>query len=392
MADVVFEQVAKIYPDGYRAVDSLSLEIQDGEFLVLVGPSGCGKTTALRMVAGLEDISAGDLSIGDQLVNDLTPKERDIAMIFQNYALYPHLSVRDNIAFSMRLRKQPKDRIRDRVRWAARMLDLEPYLDRKPKELSGGQRQRVAMGRAIVRQPQVFHMDEPLSNLDAKLRVQMRTDIAKLQNELETTTIYVTHDQVEAMTMGDRVAVMRGGVLQQVADPQTLYDAPANVFVAGFIGTPAMNLLEGTVAVDKDVSIRLAGETLPIPNEVLLRDYPKLRLYDGEVVTIGIRSQCLHLAPTRPDLPKISGQVELVEALGGESIVHCRVDAVSVREGQDDDESELSEDAAGVVASRPNLVAAFPGHTPVRPGERIELGIEVPRMHFFDRMSGLPLR
>ena len=392
MADVVFEQVAKSYPNGYRAVDSLSLEIKDGEFLVLVGPSGCGKTTALRMVAGLEDISAGELSIGSRVVNDLTPKERDIAMIFQNYALYPHLSVRDNIAFSMRIRKDPKDQIKERIAWASRMLDLEPYLDRKPKELSGGQRQRVAMGRAIVRKPQVFLMDEPLSNLDAKLRVQMRTDIAKLQNELETTTIYVTHDQVEAMTMGDRVAVMRNGVLQQVADPETLYDSPANVFVAGFIGTPAMNLLEGTVVVDTGVSVQLASETLAIPNEVLLRDYPKVRLYGGEVVTVGIRSQCLHPAASRPDLPKIGCQVELVEALGGESIVYCKVDAVAVREGQADDEGELAEGAAGVVASRPNLVAAFPGHTSIRPGERIDLGIEVARMHFFDRHTGLPLR
>ncbi|HWE58615.1 MAG TPA: sn-glycerol-3-phosphate ABC transporter ATP-binding protein UgpC [Solirubrobacteraceae bacterium] len=392
MADVVFERVGKVYPNGYRAVDSLSLEIRDGEFLVLVGPSGCGKTTALRMVAGLENISSGDLSIGDQVVNELTPKERDIAMIFQNYALYPHLSVRDNIAFSMKLRKDPKAKIKDRVAWATRMLDLEPYLDRKPKELSGGQRQRVAMGRAIVRHPQVFLMDEPLSNLDAKLRVQMRTDIAKLQNELQTTTMYVTHDQVEAMTMGDRVAVMRSGVLQQVADPQTLYDAPANVFVAGFIGTPAMNLLEATVVVDKDVSIRLASATLPIPNEVLLRDYPKLRLYGDQVVTVGIRSQGLHPAAARPDLPQIAGQVELVEALGGESIVYCKINARAVREGQEDDEGELAEGAEGVVASRPNLVAAFPGHTSVRPGERIDLGIELERMHFFDRTTGLPLR
>lgn len=392
MADVVFEQVAKVYPNGYRAVDSLSLEIQDGEFLVLVGPSGCGKTTALRMVAGLEDISSGDLSIGNQVVNDLTPKERDIAMIFQNYALYPHLSVRDNIGFSMRLRKDPKDHVKSRVAWAARMLDLEPYLDRKPKELSGGQRQRVAMGRAIVREPKVFLMDEPLSNLDAKLRVQMRTDIAKLQNELETTTIYVTHDQVEAMTMGDRVAVMRNGVLQQVADPQTLYDAPANVFVAGFIGSPAMNLLEGTVVTETGVSVRLASAMLQISNDVLLRDYPKLRLYGDQVVTVGIRSQCLHPAEAYPDLPRISVEVELVEALGGESIVYCKVDARAVREGQEDDEAELAEGAEGVVASRPNLVAAFPGHTSVRTGDRIELGIEVERMHFFDRSTGLPLR
>src|SRR5688572_9674311 len=248
MADVEFQDVDKVYENGVQAVFGLSLAIADGEFLVLVGPSGCGKTTALRMVAGLEEISDGTVSIGDRVVNDLTPKERDVAMVFQNYALYPHLTIADNIAFGLRLRKAPKREIAERVAWAARMLDLSPYLARRPKELSGGQRQRVAMGRAIVRQPQVFLMDEPLSNLDAKLRVQMRADISKLQRDLETTTIYVTHDQVEAMTMGDRVAVMNFGVLQQVDTPQRLYDNPANLFVAGFIGTPPMNLLAATVA------------------------------------------------------------------------------------------------------------------------------------------------
>src|SRR5581483_11441899 len=247
MADVQFKDVDKIYDNGVQAVFGLSLDVRDGEFLVLVGPSGCGKTTALRMVAGLEEISNGTVSIGGRVVNDLNPKERDIAMVFQNYALYPHLSVAENIAFGLRLRKAPKDVIAERVAWAAKLLDLTAYLDRKPKELSGGQRQRVAMGRAIVRQPQMFLMDEPLSNLDAKLRVQMRAEIAKLQHQLDTTTIYVTHDQVEAMTMGDRVAVMNKGVLQQVARPQELYDRPANLFVAAFIGTPPMNLLEGTV-------------------------------------------------------------------------------------------------------------------------------------------------
>src|SRR5947207_1527271 len=250
MADVAFNDVDKIYDNGVQAVFDLTLDIHDGEFLVLVGPSGCGKTTALRMVAGLEDISDGTLSIGGRIVNDMTPKERDIAMVFQNYALYPHLSVGENIAFGLRLRKAPKDVINERVAWAAKLLDLTPYLDRKPKELSGGQRQRVAMGRAIVRHPQAFLMDEPLSNLDAKLRVQMRSDISKLQHSLETTTIYVTHDQVEAMTMGDRVAVMSLGRLQQVDTPQRLYDQPANLFVAGFIGTPPMNLLEAQVASD----------------------------------------------------------------------------------------------------------------------------------------------
>src|ERR671935_2422872 len=248
MAEVIFDKVEKIYDNDVHAVHDLSLEIADGEFVVLVGPSGCGKTTALRMVAGLEDITDGKVTIGGRVVNDLTPKERDIAMVFQNYALYPHLSVADNIAFGLRLRRTPKDVVDERVVWAAKLLGLTPYLQRRPKELSGGQRQRVAMGRAIVRQPQVFLMDEPLSNLDAKLRVQMRAEIAKLQHELGTTTIYVTHDQVEAMTMGDRVAVMNKGVLQQVDRPQRLYDQPANLFVAGFIGTPPMNLLAATVA------------------------------------------------------------------------------------------------------------------------------------------------
>ena len=253
MADVAFNEVDKVYDNGVQAVFGLTLDIHDGEFLVLVGPSGCGKTTALRMVAGLEDISDGTLSIGGRVVNDVSPKERDIAMVFQNYALYPHLSVAENIAFGLRLRKAPKATINERVAWAAKLLDLTPYLDRKPKELSGGQRQRVAMGRAIVRQPQVFLMDEPLSNLDAKLRVQMRADIAKLQRELKTTTVYVTHDQIEAMTMGDRVAVMNKGVLQQVDAPQRLYDRPENLFVAGFIGSPPMNLLEAHVSANGSV-------------------------------------------------------------------------------------------------------------------------------------------
>ena len=241
-------------------MDDLTLEAHDGEFLVLVGPSGCGKTTALRMVAGLEEITGGTLSIGGRVVNDLTPKERDIAMVFQNYALYPHLSVADNIAFGLRLRKTPKSVVDERVAWAAKLLDLTPYLARRPKELSGGQRQRVAMGRAIVRHPQAFLMDEPLSNLDAKLRVQMRADIARLQHELGTTTIYVTHDQIEAMTMGNRVAVMSQGVLQQVDTPKRLFDAPANLFVAAFIGTPPMNLLEGDVhATNGKVALQVGG-------------------------------------------------------------------------------------------------------------------------------------
>src|SRR5947209_14983784 len=289
MADVAFNEVDKIYDNGVQAVFDLTLDIYDGEFLVLVGPSGCGKTTALRMVAGLEDISDGTLSIGGRVVNDVSPKERDIAMVFQNYALYPHLNVGENIAFGLRLRKTPKAVIHERVAWAANLLDLTPYLDRKPKELSGGQRQRVAMGRAIVRHPQVFLMDEPLSNLDAKLRVQMRADIAKLQRELGTTTVYVTHDQVEAMTMGDRVAVMNQGRLQQVDAPQRLYDRPENLFVAGFMGTPPMNLLEAAVSANGSVIVNLGGNEVAISDETL-RSYPRRREYGGRSVIVGLRA------------------------------------------------------------------------------------------------------
>jgi multiple sugar transport system ATP-binding protein len=392
MADVAFNEVNKFYENGFHAVTDLSLDIKDGEFLVLVGPSGCGKTTALRMVAGLEEISGGELFIGERIVNKLTPKERDVAMVFQNYALYPHLSVYENIAFGLRLRKESKAEVHERVTWAAKMLDLTPYLDRKPKQLSGGQRQRVAMGRAIVRKPQVFLMDEPLSNLDAKLRVQMRADIAQLQHDLETTTIYVTHDQVEAMTMGDRVAVMRNGVLQQVAEPQRLYDSPANLFVAGFIGTPPMNLLEATVSVNGGVTVSFGGVEFPVPDAALAA-YQGLRGYGGRKVVAGVRSQYLFPVSERPELPTLNGRVDLVEALGGESIVYFHIDATTVREGQHEDEEEeqpVSEE--GVVASRPNLVAQFPAHVMLRLKEEIPVAVDVARMHFFDAESGDPLR
>ncbi|MFM8014868.1 MAG: ABC transporter ATP-binding protein, partial [Actinomycetota bacterium] len=298
MAEVKFENVDKVFDNGVKAVAGLSLDIRDGEFLVLVGPSGCGKTTALRMVAGLEAISAGTVAIGGTVVNDLTSKDRDIAMVFQNYALYPHLSVADNIAFGLRLRKEPKEKIAKQVEWAASLLDLVPYLNRRPKELSGGQRQRVAMGRAIVREPKVFLMDEPLSNLDAKLRVQMRAEIANLQKQLGTTTIYVTHDQVEAMTMGDRVAVMSMGILQQVAEPQVLYDAPSNVFVAGFIGTPPMNLFEARIEKDGDyVAVVLAGTRIPMPKDRDWR-YPRLVEYVGKQIVLGVRAEDVYAAET----------------------------------------------------------------------------------------------
>jgi multiple sugar transport system ATP-binding protein len=394
MADVVFDEVDKFYDNGFHAVQDLSLAVEDGEFLVLVGPSGCGKTTALRMVAGLEEISDGTVSIGGRVVNKVSPKERDIAMVFQNYALYPHLSVAENIAFGLRLRKTPKSTIDKRVDWAAKLLDLTPYLDRRPKQLSGGQRQRVAMGRAIVRHPQVFLMDEPLSNLDAKLRVQMRADVAKLQRDIGTTTIYVTHDQVEAMTMGDRVAVMSAGILQQVDRPQRLFDEPANLFVAGFIGTPPMNLLEADVHVDGDaVTLALAGQQLPVDGAALRR-YPGLRTAAGRTVVVGIRAGDLELVSTRPDLPRLTARLDLVEALGSESVAYFRIDAPVVRaEGVDTEEAE-EEGAEGVTASRPNLVATIPAEEgfSLRPGEQVALGVDTGKLHAFDQETGAPLR
>ncbi len=393
MADVVFDEVDKVYENGVQAVYDLSLEARDGEFLVLVGPSGCGKTTALRMVAGLEDISGGTVSIGGRVVNELTPKERDVAMVFQNYALYPHLTVADNIAFGLRLRRESKSVIEERVTWAAKMLDLTPYLARRPKELSGGQRQRVAMGRAIVRQPQAFLMDEPLSNLDAKLRVQMRADIAKLQRDLETTTIYVTHDQVEAMTMGDRVAVMNQGRLQQVDTPQRLYDNPANLFVAGFIGTPPMNLLAATVASQNGtVNVMLGRQQVPLSNEAMRR-FPEVRGREGREVVLGVRADNLHRADRRPDLPAINAGLELIEALGSQSIAYFRVDAMVI--GVDDDLLEEQElDGEGVTAARPNLVAAMPAEEAVglRAGEHVPLAIDTKHIHLFDTETGAPLR
>jgi multiple sugar transport system ATP-binding protein len=394
MAEVAFREVDKIYENGVQAVYDLSLEIADGEFLVLVGPSGCGKTTALRMVAGLEDISDGTVTIGDRVVNDLTPKERDIAMVFQNYALYPHLSVADNIAFGLRLRKVAKRVVDERVAWAAKLLDLTPYLNRRPKELSGGQRQRVAMGRAIVRQPQVFLMDEPLSNLDAKLRVQMRADVSKLQRDLGTTTIYVTHDQFEAMTMGDRVAVMNQGVLQQVDTPMRLYDQPANLFVAGFIGTPPMNLLEATVAAENGaVALDVAGQRLPLADATVAR-FPGVRRHTGRAVALGVRADDLHLARTRGDLPTLEARLELVESVGSQSMAYFKIDANVVRVG-DADVDELEEpEGEGVTAARPNLVAAIPGREALdlKLDDVVPVAVDTAHLHLFDADTGEPLR
>jgi len=395
MAGVSFEGVTKTYADGTTAVSDLDLDVRDGEFMVLVGPSGCGKTTALRMVAGLEEISGGVLKIGDRVVNHVPSRDRDIAMVFQSYALYPHLSVYDNIAFGLKIKKVPKEEIERRVADAARILDLEPYLKRKPRALSGGQRQRVAMGRAIVREPAAFLMDEPLSNLDAKLRVQMRAEIAGLQHDLGVTTIYVTHDQVEAMTMGDRVAVMRKGELQQVAEPQTLYDHPVNLFVAGFIGSPAMNLVEATLArTNGAVTATVGSQTLALTDETL-SVRPALKQYDGRTVVLGIRPEDLEDAALAPDTPRgqeLRGEVTLTEALGAEIMVHFTMDA---KQAVTDDVRELAADAGddrlrrGEEQAHAALVGRFGARSRVRPGETVEVAVDSRALHFFDPETGL---
>ena len=396
MAAVSFDHVTKTYPDGTTAVHDLNLDIADGEFVVLVGPSGCGKTTALRMVAGLEDISGGVLKIGERVVNNVPSRDRDIAMVFQSYALYPHLSVYDNIAFGLKIKKIPKQEIEKRVKNAAEILGLESFLKRKPRALSGGQRQRVAMGRAIVREPAVFLMDEPLSNLDAKLRVQMRAEIAGLQRTLGVTTIYVTHDQVEAMTMGDKVAVMRKGELQQVADPQTLYDKPVNVFVGGFIGSPAMNLIEATLEQRNGGFVAKAGEqTIAIgADEVAAR--PALKGYAGKDIVLGIRPEDLQdaaLAPNTPGEQRLKGKTELTEALGSEIMVHFEIAA---KHAVTDDVRELAQDVGDDrtpdVLSDPGtatLVGRFGARSRVRPGEPVEVAVDVRSLHFFDPNTGL---
>jgi multiple sugar transport system ATP-binding protein len=381
MATVQLESINKVYENGYHAIHDLSLEIADQEFLVLVGPSGCGKSTALRMIAGLETITGGTLKIGDRVVNDVEPKDRDIAMVFQNYALYPHMSVYDNIGFALKLAKVPKAEIDTRVRKAAAILELEDNLDRKPGQLSGGQRQRVAMGRAIVRQPAAFLMDEPLSNLDAKLRVQMRAEIAALQRELAVTTVYVTHDQIEAMTMGDRVAVLKDGYLQQVDTPQNLYDHPVNVFVAAFIGSPSMNLFEADVHLSGDTAtITLGPNVIGLDPECFVK-HPSLRDYDGRRVIIGIRPEDYEdaaFAPAIPETQRISSKVMLLEALGSEIMVHFRIDAPTVDSGDPD----AVEEKAGVDTS--NAVGRFNPRSTVRMGQEVEIAISTENMHFFD--------
>jgi multiple sugar transport system ATP-binding protein len=398
VAEVEFSDVAKVFPDGTRAVTDFTLEAEDSEFMVLVGPSGCGKTTALRMVAGLEDISEGEIKIGDRVVNQVPSRDRDIAMVFQSYALYPHLSVYDNIAFSLRLRKENKAEIDRRVKEAARILDLETLLDKKPRALSGGQRQRVAMGRAIVRQPAAFLMDEPLSNLDAKLRVQMRAEISKLQRNLGTTTIYVTHDQVEAMTMGDRVAVMRRGELQQVAPPQELYDRPVNLFVGGFIGSPAMNMLEATLErEDGGLAAVLGSQRLRLDDEYVAAR-PGLKGYEGQKLVIGIRPEQLEDASIARDTPedhRLRGEVELREALGSELMVHFRVDvpAAVTEEVQElaEDAGTTAEELAGGDAQHSIVVGRFSADSKVREGEAAEVAVDTRGIHFFDTDTGIAI-
>ncbi len=394
MAQVVLSDVNKVYPNGYHAIEDLSLEIRDGEFLVLVGPSGCGKSTALRMVAGLEDISSGELKIDERVVNEVHPKDRDIAMVFQNYALYPHMSVADNIGFALKLAKVPKAEIKERVQKAAQILDLTENLDRKPGQLSGGQRQRVAMGRAIVRQPKAFLMDEPLSNLDAKLRVQMRAEIAGLQRDLGVTTIYVTHDQVEAMTMGDRVAVLKRGLLQQVDTPQNLYDSPDNVFVAGFIGSPSMNLFKTRLERNEaGLVMRVGEQSLAIGAEANSR--PALEGFVGREVVIGVRPEDIEdatLSPSTPADRRLRSTTQLVESLGSEIIVHFPLPvepyAIMDAEFEGEDAVAAAKDESGNFI----YVARISPRSRAHMGDAIELAVDTSRMHFFDPETGLSIR
>jgi multiple sugar transport system ATP-binding protein len=384
MAEITLDNITKRYPDGYEAVRDMSLQIEDGEFVILVGPSGCGKSTALRMIAGLEDISEGELRIGDQTVNEKAPKDRNIAMVFQNYALYPHMSVRDNMGFSLKLHGVDDSEINQKVEEAARVLDLEQHLDRKPANLSGGQRQRVAMGRAIVRDPAAFLMDEPLSNLDAKLRVQMRTEVSRLQQRLGTTTVYVTHDQTEAMTLGDRVAVMRSGLLQQVGSPMELYNEPKNLFVAGFIGSPAMNFMPATIEGDQ---VKLPIGDVPVPDGVSERP-------SGTLVA-GIRPEDFEDASLVGNArgATFTAQVEVVESMGSELYAHFLVSSDTTLESQE--LRELAEDAgAGDVPSSGEggrIVARLDPTSRVREGEEAQLWMDASKLHLFDSEDGRSL-
>ena len=391
MGAIKISSVGKIYPNGTRALEDVNIEINDGEFVVLVGPSGCGKTTLLRMVAGLEDITEGDISIADNIVNEVAPKDRDIAMVFQNYALYPHMSVYDNMAFSLKLRKLPKDEIDNKVREAAKTLEIDELLERKPKAPSGGQRQRVAMGRAIVRSPQAFLMDEPLSNLDAKLRVQMRAELGQLHAQLETTTLYVTHDQVEAMTMGDRVAVIRKGVLQQIDTPREIYLYPKNIFVAGFIGSPSMNFVYGTPTKSGKKTLIKFGD-----NEINVADAPEaLDGFDGKEIVIGIRPEAFEdsvYANEKEFSERVSIEVSLLEQLGSDTYVHFYKDIKPVQtEAIEEILADEGEDIS-VLGNETKFIARINPNSTVEEGQKINLAIDPTKLHYFDPESGLAIK
>ncbi|MDX3106505.1 ABC transporter ATP-binding protein [Nonomuraea angiospora] len=398
MASIVLTNVDKVYAGGVKAVNGLNLEIKDGEFMVLVGPSGCGKSTALRMIAGLEDISGGEIAIGEKVVNHLPPKDRDIAMVFQNYALYPHMTVEENLAFGLKLRKMPKPEIQKRVNEAAKMLGLETYLKRKPAALSGGQRQRVAMGRAIVREPQAFLMDEPLSNLDAKLRVSMRASLNQMHERLGVTTVYVTHDQVEAMTLGDRVCVLRDGLLQQVDTPQNLFDKPVNLFVAGFMGSPSMNFATAELVRDGgDAAVSFAGIKLPIP-ESTFADKPGLDQYIGKKIILGIRPSDFEDAASAGNHANgwatLPVKAEVTEELGSEINVLFLIDAppvehkdtVAAADAGDDEEAALP-----LSGDKSLWTARVNARSHARPGQNIDLVLDTHNLHFFDPESGLSI-
>jgi multiple sugar transport system ATP-binding protein len=397
MASIVLTNVDKIYAGGVKAVNGLNLEIKDGEFMVLVGPSGCGKSTALRMIAGLEDISGGEIAIGEKVVNHLPPKDRDIAMVFQNYALYPHMTVEENLAFGLKLRKMPKPEIQKRVNDAAKMLGLETYLKRKPAALSGGQRQRVAMGRAIVREPQAFLMDEPLSNLDAKLRVSMRASLNQMHERLGVTTVYVTHDQVEAMTLGDRVCVLRDGILQQVDTPQNLFDKPVNLFVAGFMGSPAMNFVTAELVRDGGAAVTFADLKLDIP-ESTFTDKPGLDQYIGKQVILGIRPSDFEDAASAGQNANgwatLAVKAEVTEELGSEINVLFLIDAppvehkdtVAAADTGDDEEAALP-----LLGDKSLWTARVNARSHARPGTSLDLVLDTHNLHFFDPTSGLAI-
>ena len=391
MGAIKITNVGKIYPNGTRALGDVNIEINDGEFVVLVGPSGCGKTTLLRMVAGLEDITEGEIFIGEKVVNEVAPKDRDIAMVFQNYALYPHMSVYDNMAFSLKLRKLPKDEVDKKVKDAARTLEISELLERKPKALSGGQRQRVAMGRAIVRSPEAFLMDEPLSNLDAKLRVQMRAELGQLHTQLETTTLYVTHDQVEAMTMGDRVAVIRKGELQQIDTPREIYLYPKNIFVAGFIGSPSMNFVYADVKVSgSSVELSFANETITCSGDTV----NKLKEVDGKQIVLGIRPEAFEDSIYAKDseyTESISIKVTLLEQLGSDSYIHFYKDIKPVQtEAIEEILADEGEDIS-VLGDETKFIARINPNSTVKEGEEISLSIDPSKLHFFDPESGKAL-